>query len=231
MKQPSDLELLIVPYLDGDISPEDRARVQAEIESDPAFAAMVQDFRETLGLLADQAPQDFEARLDDLDGDIYREIAARSAVNAASARSRRIVGMAVVGASLWGRFGSAAAIAAASLVVGVFLGDRSIAPVQYSPVAEVVAPVRETSHTVRQQHREFQQVEQERQLNEARLIHHVRGDARTALAHYEQLVENSPDSWTSRVAAFEQSAILSTTAVTMPLRRDVKPVFVDVTSP
>ena len=109
---------------------------------------------------------------------------------------------------------------------------REVEPTPYAPVAHmtVAAPVRPASLAA-EPHRKFMQNELERLLNEARLIHHVRGDARAALAHYAQIVEGDPQSWTSRVAEFEQSALLNAVETTQPLlRTDAKPVFTDVAS-
>jgi len=229
-QQPSDWELQILPYLSNELSDAERKRFEAHLEEDPAFAEMVSEFRETMKMVGRSVPPASAlSRLEGLETRIYREIAARTA-----RRRRRFLGGGE-GAPFrewWRTLMGGLVVATASVAIGIVVGMREVEPTPYTPVAEmkVVVPTRPAS-LEGEPHQKFIQSELERQLNEARIIHHVRGNPQAALARYAKIVEDNPQSWTSRVAEFEQSALLSSIETIQPLlREETKPVFTDVAS-
>jgi anti-sigma factor RsiW len=236
MKQPSDWELLILPYLSNELSESEKERFKAHMAQHPDIARTVSEFRETLEMFLQIAPPaNAVEHLEGIESRVYREIAARTTVRSRAqvAHHRLLRGMfGALNGEWWRTLTGGLVVATASVAIGVYVGMREVEPTPYSPVAQMtfVAPVRPASLEA-EPHQKFMQSERERQLNEARLIHHVRRDARAALAHYAQIVEDNPESWTSRVAEFEQSALLNSVETTQPLlREDVKPVFTDVAS-
>lgn len=235
MKQPSDVELLILPYLSNELSESERERFEAYLAEHPDFAQTVSEFRQTMDLLFEsEPPQGVVERLAGMESRVYREVAARATMSSRGGSSHRIFGsvLGVLNGEWWRTLAGGLVVATASVAIGVYVGMREVEPTPFTPIAQMtVEPPARVASLEAEPHQKFIQGELERQLDEARLIHHVRRDTRAALAHYAQIVEANPQSWTSRVAEFEQSALLNSVETTQPLlREDVKPVFTDVAS-
>lgn len=234
MNQPSDWELLVLPYLSGELSDADKERFETHMAQNPDFARTVAEFRETMEMVWRAAPPaEAIEGLEGLESRVYRDIAARTTLRAASDNRRVLSAMASVFTGEWWRtLAGGLVVATASVAVGVYVGMRGVEPTPYAPVAQmtVSAPTRPASLDA-EPHQKFMQNELEREFNEARLIHHVRGNTSAAIARYAQIVEENPQTWTSRVAEFEQSALLNAVETTQPLLNDdAKPIFTDVAS-
>lgn len=226
MKQPNDWELQILPYLSNELSASDREQFEAYMAEHPDFARTVSEFRETLTLLEEESlPPEAIQELEELETHLYRRIAAEMAAKESARRSFRF-------SEWWRTLAGGLLVATASIALGIYIGMREVEPTPYAPVAQMIFPLpsREASLEANP-HEKFVQSELERQLNEARWIHRVRGETYAALAQYAQIVETHPDSWTSRVAQFEQAELADTVETIQPLLREtIKPIFTDVES-
>jgi hypothetical protein len=236
MQQPSRLELLIVPYLAGELSPAEQAEVERAVAEDADYARLVQEFRETLALVGGGEVFGEAHGLAGLEETIYRQVVARQTREAMAGKqgwAPRVVGagLAVLQRAWWRPLAVTSAAALATVVVGVYFAGRSVLPAAFAPVAALRPPLRAVASDAagvpktEAIHAHFLREEREQTLDEARLAHHARGDVSAALAGYEAVLEGGHDSWTWRVAQTERSALLETVR---PLLPDTRSVFLEV---
>lgn len=233
MKQPNDLELLILPYLCGELAPQERQRVENAISNDPEYARLVEEFRETLAFMDNAEPPIPDGMLLNLEERIYREVVARSLETSqrkwgflAGLRRRLPTSLPGFGRfQRWSPMAGYASLVAAGLVFGVYVGEQRSVPAPFAPVAVVVQPPKKAQPVVAKttiRHEEFFEAVRTKELDEARLNQYAKGDVGTALAIYDQILQENPNTSASRVAEEELTSILE---ASRPLVNDDSPVF------
>ncbi len=233
MSEPTELEQTIVPYCADQVSDAERRRVEAEMARDPELARTVEAYQHTLQTIEARMRMPAPSALDGLEGRIYREIVARRTLEE-SRRHRRISWDALFHGGLVRGFGglwvSATTMAAAALIVGVYLSARAPAPTLYAPVASIRSVSSMRGELLPgSQHDRFRQLELERSLNEAQLMQYGRGDATAAAAMYRRLRSleaPSAESWVSSVAQAELTNIYRTASIRTP-SSDPQALFMD----
>ncbi|MBT7099269.1 hypothetical protein HN937_17960 [Candidatus Poribacteria bacterium] len=228
MREPGELELLILPYLSDELDDADCQRVELQIATEPEFAKLVEEFRTTLSFFEgeDEAAEEPEIGLDNVLDDLYREVAARDARGARSPwRKYAPAPIARLVVPVWATAGAVAACLFLSVA-----GFRYVtAPIAFSPVAEMTPTAdRPESADVRRQ--DYIAVQIIERLDEAQLIQHVRGDSVAALSLYDDILRDEPDAWARTVADAGRAEILRTTALPMN-GYAAQPVFLEVAQP
>ncbi|GIX06078.1 MAG: hypothetical protein KatS3mg115_0481 [Candidatus Poribacteria bacterium] len=206
---PSELELLILPYLSGELGPEDRRRVEREMEMNPAFRSEVEEFRQTLAAFQMDVA---EADLEGFEEELYRRIVARQRelYGARPVLRRRRVGEGLRRARA-GWMG-ALATAVAGLTVVVFLSAQSASLRPFVPVAQLQVAGEAPALRTAVIHRRIESQELERRLDEAQIAQYLQREPDLALPVYDFIIRRSPDSWASEVAAVERSVLVQTAA-------------------
>lgn len=156
MKSPSfrDIEALST-YLDGQISPSERTRLEKRIQSDPALATALQELRQTRALLRRtpqrRAPRNFTLtpRMAGVRSPVPRLVPAFSWASAVA----MLLFIITLGTSLVGRlsFGPAAPMLAAAPSGGFGGGPPAAAnqaPATAAPLAPAPAPLRKSDQTL-----------------------------------------------------------------------------------
>ena len=228
MREPGELELLILPYLSDELDDADCQRVELQIATVPEFAKLVEEFRATLSFFEDEdeEPDEADVDLDDVLGDLYREVAARDTRDARSPWRRYAPApIARLVVPVWATAGAVAACLFLSVA-----GFRYVtAPVAFSPVAEMT-PTADTPMSADARRQGFMAVQFIERLDEAQMIQHVRGDGVTALSLYDDILRDEPDAWARTVADAGRAEILRAAALPMN-GYAAQPVFLEVAQP
>jgi len=209
MQEPGELELLILPYLSDELDDADCQRVETEIDADPEYAKLVEEFRATLSYFEgeDSREADVDNDLDNVLDDLYREVAARDARSPWRRYGPVPIYRLIV--PVWATAGAVAACLFFSVV-----GFRYVtAPIAFSPVAEMAPP--STPRTADARRQDFMQVEIIERLDEAQMIQYGRGDGASALFLYDDILRSEPEPWARIVADAGRAQILRTAALPM----------------
>ena len=229
-EEPTDLELLILPYLAGELEGEDRMVVERQIADNASFARLVEEFRVTVSFFEMDADESADDYLEDLEDNIYREIASVAAQSkrlspAPLQRTLRITNHL---AETWKVWTGVGAFTAACLMFGAAL---ALKPEPVDTTAFIAGNFVTPLYNVptRSHHETFRVNEHNRLIEEAQLLQYGRGEIESAMVMYEQVLSKDPDSWASRVAESERSALMRT-AVTST-GATFRPLFADATTP
>jgi len=225
MHEPGELELLILPYLSDELDDADCRRVETEIDADPEFAKLVEEFRATLSYFEgeDSQEDDLDSDLDNVLDDLYREVAARDARSPWRRYGPTPISRLIV--PVWATAGAVAACLFFSVV-----GFRYVtSPIAFSPVAEI-APPPSTPMTADARRQDFMQVQIIERLDEAQMIQYGRGDGASALFLYDDILRSEPEPWARTVADAGRAQILRTAALPMN-EHATEPVFAQSVQP
>ncbi len=199
MDKPSgDSEFLIDQYLQGLLNEEESRQVEAALMMNDELARLAEERRRELDrrMLEALPANELEEALPQLN-EALKDIcvqAERRPPHQLSGNQRRFK------TPLWLKVGACAA--AAALIAAFVYGTRSYE----TDITELNAWSQQES--VNRQER-YLQVELKRNIENARLIQHGRGDAAKALPIYEEIAASGqPHLWASQIAAKERESII-----------------------
>lgn len=221
MREPGELELLILPYLSDELGDADAQRIELQIATDPEFSKLVEEFRTTLSFFEGEDSEGDEVDLDDVLDDLYREVSIRDTMGDDRSPWRRYSPTPIrrLIVPVWAIGGAVAACLFFSVV-----GFRYVTtPMAFSPVAEMT-PTADAPMPALPSRQDVMQVRLIERLDEAQMILYARGDSVAALSLYDDILHDKPDSWARTVADAGRAEILRTAALPMS-EQAAQPVF------
>ncbi|MEO2005753.1 MAG: hypothetical protein ABGY41_16835 [Candidatus Poribacteria bacterium] len=227
MREPGDLELLILPYLSNELGEADVQRVELQIATDPEFSKLVEEFRTTLSFFEGEDSEANEIDLDNVLDDLYREVSLRDATGDNRSPWRRVgpTPFRRLILPIWVIGGAVAACLFFSVV-----GFRYVTtPMPFSPVAEM-NPNLETPASAFVFRQDLMRVHLLERLEEAQIMRYGRGDSVTALSLYDNILYDTPEPWARTVADAGRAEILRTAALPMS-EPAAQPVFAQAVQP
>ena len=190
------IEPLLVLYIYGDLSQEERRAVEEHVRICPKCAGELEETEETASLIQRAVSIEMglaSDRLEDLEMRVYRKVAWQAIRENDRMSWWR---------TIWRPWAQVAS-AAAALVLGIYIGASYISSLHPAQNQPQIVQIADPNECIRKRLQRFADESAMKRLENARVINYIRGDSWSAWGEYQQVIHENPDSYLATVAMEE----------------------------